>query len=289
MPKPWFYQQIQVMFNGVQNLPVDAWPERGALSSSLNNIATDSKDDYARNVNQDIVNFFAKSSIEMWHRSIHSFLISSSLTEASPIWASVSGYYSSHYSIRAFAHALGYFHLHRKKKIVRLEIVNGNYICYFEKKDGSDREHKCYWKKVKEQPLFENDDFFTVNKEDRGSYDTPSDVMHRDRANYWDLINIFPTFNILDKEFMKQRVKKLAGISLIAAPIPISGNFPDVYNVQLIAYHRMIRFRKFLDEIIGSNRFWIKHRNPSWCTEYLNFQITNPESLTLINELKNEL
>ncbi len=50
----------------------------------------------------------------------------------------------------------------------------------------------------------------------------------------------------------------------------------------------MIRFRKFLDEILEDNRFWSRQRNPAWCADYLDFQITNPESLTLINELRNE-
>ena len=45
--------------------------------------------------------YFAMAAVKMWLRAVHSFLISVSLTKASPIWSSVAGYYSSHYSIRA--------------------------------------------------------------------------------------------------------------------------------------------------------------------------------------------
>src|SRR6266852_6828124 len=43
---------------------------------------------------------FATASVNMWLRAVHSFLISASLTNVSPTWAAVAGYYSSHYSVR---------------------------------------------------------------------------------------------------------------------------------------------------------------------------------------------
>ena len=52
---------------------------------------------------------FATAAVEMWLRAVHSFLISSSLEKASPIWSSISGYYASHYVMRAFAHLHGHF------------------------------------------------------------------------------------------------------------------------------------------------------------------------------------
>lgn len=62
------------------------------------------------------------------------------------------------------------------------------------------------------------------------------------------------------------------------APIPNADSYPDIESVQLIAYHRLVRFRMFLDEILGSsNRFWSVHRKPSWALDYLNFQVIQPQ------------
>src|SRR4051794_22938270 len=62
-----------------------------------------------KNLDRDAAACFATAAVDIWLRAVHSFLISASLTESSPIWASISGYYSSHYSVRAIAHLLGYF------------------------------------------------------------------------------------------------------------------------------------------------------------------------------------
>ena len=80
-------------------------------------------------VDQSIVRLFATASIEMWHRSIHSYLTSLSLTAASHIWSSVAGYYSSHYSVRALAHILGTFQLFNAGKIVELDLKRAGNIC----------------------------------------------------------------------------------------------------------------------------------------------------------------
>jgi hypothetical protein len=62
--------------------------------------------------------------------------------------------------------------------------------------------------------------------------------------------------------------------------MPRKDHYPDVENVQLIAYHRLIQFRNFLDEILGGkNIFWTNYRNPSWSREYLNFQVVKPRFL----------
>ena len=278
-----FHKQIQKMFAGVDTAEADSWPPRGALSNELNSIVTrhslkSKKESFSINVDQNIVNYFAKATIEMWHRSLHSFLISASLTEMSPIWASVSGYYSSHYTIRAFAHMLGYFQLFRNKKIVHLEYNT----CYFDPKTGKDREHIFYWKKVKNHPFFYNNSFFTYNPE-TDDESTLSDAMHRNRANYWDLIDQFTSFQILDKQYLRKRINEISGVQLTVATIPSAKEFPNVYKVQLVAYNRLIMFRSFLDHVLDTNKFWLKHRKPDWCSSFISFP-KQPENITAIRE-----
>jgi hypothetical protein len=218
--------------------------------------------------------FFATASIEMWHRSLHSFLVSASLTKASPLWASVSGYYSSHYAIRAFAHLFGYFQLHSKKRILHVEVKGGQYICHILRKQGNDREHKFYWKTVKDHSWFVADPFFTKNEE----VQSRSDSGHRNRANYTDHINQFTTFQALDEAYLKQRIEKIASIELSDAPVPKTEAYPDIDSVQLIAYHRMVKFRKSVDEVLGgTNRFWKVQRKPGWCANLVDFQIVEPK------------
>jgi len=116
-------------------------PNAQALSRALNKLLDSSHHkvtDYS--VDFTITKLFVTAAIEVWQRGIHSFLVSSSLTKTSPIWASVSGYYASHYCIRGFAHLLGYVNLHNKGFTVHLE--NGN-LCSFIK--GTKGEHVFYW------------------------------------------------------------------------------------------------------------------------------------------------
>ena len=92
--------------------------------------------------NADLNELYATAAVEMWQRGVHSFLMSAALTAASPIWSSVAGYYASHYCIRAFAHAIGFFHSYRRRRLLRLEL-SSNFMCHVEQ---TDREHVIYWK-----------------------------------------------------------------------------------------------------------------------------------------------
>jgi hypothetical protein len=255
---------------------------RSALANKLNALADKAgKKDVDFPVTSDTTALFATAAVEMWQRGVHSFLTSASVTEASPIWASVSGYYASHYSVRAFAHLLGFFHLHRKKRIARINVTNEGYCCHIERKNGNDREHKFYWKVVKMHPYFSADPFLTTNVEE----DEQSDSGHRNIANYVDHIDQFPNFRVLDVETLRLRIKYLSSIELSSVPIPRIERYPDVENVQLVAYHRILRFRKFLDNILDDkNRLWQVHRTPSWCDGILDFQVTEPRFLGVHRE-----
>ena len=110
----------------------DPLPGPRSLTMLLEKIAPDETgDEY---VDTATASHLPAAAIDIWLRSVHSFLISVSLTECSPIWASICGYYASHYSVRPVAHVLGFFQLFRKKKLVQLKVDDGRCICVFRKK-----------------------------------------------------------------------------------------------------------------------------------------------------------
>lgn len=230
------------------------------------------------NINNNVVKLFATSSVEMWLRSVHSFMISASLTDSSKLWASVSGYYASHYAIRAIAHMLGFFHLRRRGYIVQLQFPKaGGFACDFTEGSGENRrEHTFYWKRVKQHYAFSSDDLFTENPEDHDE----SDVAHRNYANYIDHLDNFQTFRPLDIKEITERIEFISKMQISTFEIPNRKKYPDLEPVQIVAYHRILRYRELLNEVLGdSNRFWTVHRTPSWCDGILNFQRVKPNPL----------
>lgn len=252
-----------------------AFPEPMALSAALEK-ALRTSSEAPVHLKPEVATMFATAAVDVWLRAVHSFLISASLTEASPIWASTCGYYASHYCMRAFAHLLGYFHLFRRKRIARLEMRAGRHLCSFAAKQCSDREHRFYRRVVKHDSHFSSDPLFTDNQED----DEASDGGHRNRGNYGDHVGLFPNFRPLDEGSLKRRVEYISRIEFNSPPIPKMDRFPDIESVQVVAYHRIVRFRRFLDEIVGGkSRFWNVHRNPSWAAEMIDFQLTEQPRL----------
>ena len=251
---------------------VHAFPSPASLSQNLNRVVTSAKTGLIpASMTPAIARMFTTASVNMWMRAVHSFLISASLTDVSPIWASVAGYYSSHYSVRAVAHLLGFFQLFVKKRIIRLEVQGGHFVCTFNSKTADDREHRFYWRVVKLNPLFAADPFFTQN--DSGI--DQSDGGHREWANYADHLPQFPIFHPLDKASLKNRIDKISGIEFSAPPIPRVSKYPDLEAVQIVAYHRLVRFRDLVDTILGdANRFWKFYRNPAWARDFMDFQLT---------------
>lgn len=255
------------------------FPPPTALSDALEAVLP-AKEVTSVSVTPKVASLFATAAVDIWLRAVHSFLVSASLTDASPLWASATGYYSSHYSVRALAHLLGHFQLFRRKRIVRLDLLSGRHICFFDPKQGADREHRLYWKLVKRDAHFASDPLFTEND----SALDASDVGHRDRANYADHLFQFPSFRALDVAVLKARVQLISQIEFTTPPIPKRSLFPDVESVQVVAYHRIVTFRRFLDEVLGgSNRFWNVHRNPSWSGGMIDFQLTEQGGLDSLN------
>jgi hypothetical protein len=271
--------QIERMFSDLnKQSAAAALPEPGTLSSLLSGYVVESSPTTIVTAKPRMLTLFATAAVEMWLRSVHSFLISASLTNASPIWSSVAGYYSSHYAIRAFAHLFGVFNLHRRKRIAYLDKAAGHLVVRLEEKNGDHREHKFYWKFVSEHPQLVANPFFYAFRDDVST----SDGGHRNKANYVDHIDRFPVFLPLSAEFLEKRIERISSVEFSNVPVPRVDHFPDTDSVQFVAYHRIVMFRRLLDEILGSkNRFWKIHRNPSWCPATMNFSVVDPVFVAL--------
>lgn len=242
-----------------------------SLTDTLEGLIREETTPYSVYVDLKVATLFGTAAVDMWLRAVHSFLISASITNASPIWAVVSGYYSSHYSVRALAHLLGNFQLYRKNYIVHIELRKGRPQCTFTPKKRRDVEHKLYWDLVRRDPHFNSDPLFTDSK--RGDEDKTG-FFHRNWANYIDHLSQYPTFRPLDENILKSRVRFISQITFTSPPIPMLNKFPDTESIQIIAYHRLVKFREFLDEILGgANRFWNVHRDPDWARHFINFQL----------------
>ncbi|HUL33753.1 MAG TPA: hypothetical protein VL128_07710 [Candidatus Eisenbacteria bacterium] len=254
-----------------------AFPPASSLSQALDKILpAHAKGVYSKNATPTVVKLFTTASVNMWLRGIHSFLVSCSLTGVSPGWACVSGYYSSHYSIRAFAHLLGFFQLFSRRRIVHLQLTGARYTCVFDPKTKDDREHRFYWKIVKKDSNFATDPFFT----DNNSGTDDSDVAHRDRASYADHLPQFPVFSPLDGSSLRNRIERISEIEFASPPIPRVSRYPDTEFVQIIAYHRLVRFRNLLDAVLETrNRFWSVHRDPPWARGFVDYQLTEEATL----------
>lgn len=265
--------QINIMFRALNNKGSAAsFPKPRALANLLRSRCAPFAIEIVAARPPDL-SFFATAAVEIWLRAVHSFLIAASLTDSSPIWASVSGYYSSHYSMRAFSHLFGLFHLHQDKRIIQLRRDGKGFVFEVIKKNGGDREHKLYWKYLAEHKELKDDPFFYPNREDIPE----SDGSHRNRANYADHLNSFPMFKPLDEEQLARRIQKIAEIEFSAVPVPNADKFADLATVQILAYHRIVKFRRLLDEVVGvDNRFWAVQRNPSWKPKDLTFEVVEP-------------
>jgi hypothetical protein len=249
-----------------------SYPPSAALSSMLESVVPSGKGPFQPvTLTPAQAKLFVTAAIDMWLRGVQSFLVSSAIYKTSPIWSAVTGYYASHYSVRGLAHFLGHYQLHSRKKRIQVSLNNGTFVCTINAKQV-DREHQYYWKLVHEHPTFASDVLFPTNEE-RPTW--PTDSSHRTKANYGDHLPYFPQFAALELEQMKARARQIAAIALTAPPIPDRDKFPDLDSVHIVAYHRLVRFRQFLDEVLGAtHRFWGVHRTPSWTQGILTFQIT---------------
>lgn len=242
------------------------FPKPGALAAHLSDLIRVSGS--APILQHQRSQLLASASVEMWHRAIHSFLWSLALTEESKLWASVSGYYASHFVMRAFAHAMGFFKCFTDRKIVQVMLDKGQFVCEFlEPKNAG--EHAFYWSVVKDHPSLAGNPLFRANNE----RDKRSDSAHRNFANYTDHVDSFVPLSFPSLAKITDSVEKISRIRLHSVTEPSREDFPDLFNVQILAFQRIVAFHDFLDERIPKNRFWRAHRRPAWCNNVMSFQV----------------
>ena len=244
------------------------FPERGTLSKHLNSLLVDI-DTTTPILAHKFIPMLASAGVEMWHRAIHSFLWSIALTEGSPLWSSVSGYYSSHFVMRALAHSMGIFKSFTKSEIIQVTADGGQFICTPISWGKNRGEHAFYWKAIKDHPKFISNTLFRENYEK----DTKSDSSHRTFANYTDHINSFVPINFPSPAEVAERIEKISRIRRGSVTTPSREDYPDLQNVQILAYQRIVAFQDFMDEKINKNRFWRAHRRPSWCNYLMRYEV----------------
>lgn len=243
------------------------FPKPGTLSKEFSALL-DSSTAVTATLPHSKCQMLASASVEMWHRAIHSFLWSVALTEASPLWASVSGYYASHFVMRAFAHSLGFFKSFTKRKVIQIVMKNGHFVL-LELDHRDNGEHAFYWKVVKGYPKFASNPLFRENSE----RNMDSDSAHRNFANYTDHINSFIPIKFSPLEDVTENVEKISRIRLHSVDKPSREGYPDLQNVQILAFQRIVAFHDFLDDRVSNNQFWRAHRRPSWCKDIMLFQV----------------
>ncbi len=262
-------QALRMMFAPWQNVgATNAFPPPQTLTDALDKIAPRGRTTGSVNVHIDVrtAKYFATAAIDIWHRAVHSLLISIAISGESTLWSSVSGYYSTHYVFRGLAHLLGHYQLFQQRWMVHLWAENGRFQCTF--KRGREREHDWYRKIVAEDARFKTDPFFLLPV-------PPAmiDVVHRDRANYVDHLGLLPSLRLIDRALVRNRLHQISRIEVQAPPELAAERFPDVEAVQINAYQRIVRFRQFLDQALVASRLWNVHRNPGWAADLTDFQL----------------
>lgn len=248
------------------------FPKEGTLSAHVAELIEQN----SRNISDDRAILFASASVEMWQRAVHSFLWSVALKDYSKLWSSVTGYYASHFVMRAFAHAFGFFKSFSGKKVAQLAMGGDHFVLSL--LDEKDRgEHIFYWKVVKRHPEFEHNPLFRLNNVG----DRTSDCSHRNFANYTDHIGNFVTLGFPKTERLVDSISKISHIRRFSITEVYRDDYPDLDNVQILAYQRIVTFRDFLDNHVSDNRFWKAHREPSWCKGIMSFELQDADVNTL--------
>jgi hypothetical protein len=259
---------LQISFGALNRSTAPlSFPNRGILSNYIANWL-DPTVAGPRAVRPSEGRCFASASVEMWHRAVHSFLCSIALSSTSPLWSRIAAYYSSHFVMRAFSHALGFFKSFRLRRNAQIVLGNGTLYC----RPLTGRilgEHAFYWRVTHDYPPFKDNPLFPTNNE----REETSDCAHRNFANYIDHIDAFERLRCLEDDRITNEIDKISRIRRFAVRLPAREDYPDVSGVQILAYQRIVSFQEFLDERVSSNRFWKNHRHPVWSKPFISFHI----------------
>jgi len=256
-----------------------AFPEKGTLSELVKDTLGDPSKGMPVVPHQKC-HLLASASVEMWHRAIHSFLWSVALKDRSELWSSVTGYYSSHFVMRAFAHALGIYRSFTHRTVFQLNFEKGSLVCnsITDRKHG---EHQFYWSVVKEYPRFLTDSIFSYNHESgvgKKGFEQ-SDYLHRNFANYTDHIDHFSELSFPKVPDLSKLIAQISIRRKHSVELPRRARYPDLQAVQTLAYQRIVAYRDFLDERVPRNAFWDAHRDPVWARPLMNKYTLETESI----------
>jgi hypothetical protein len=251
-----------------------AFPSRGSLARLISDLLARQPTVDPLLPHKDI-GLFATASIEMWQRAIHSFLWSVALTNASPIWSSVCGYYASHFVMRAYAHSLGIFKSFAQGEIIQVVTNGRQFLCSRANISGGQRgEHAFYWKAAKDYPRHSGNALFRSNSEK----DATSESSHRTFANYTDHVDAFQPLGLPPPDRLLTDLEKIRRIRKHSVEPPTRDTFPDLQTVQILAFQRIVEFQDFLDEKVGGNPLWQAHRRPAWCRDQMVFQVEEQDA-----------
>jgi hypothetical protein len=160
---------------------------------------------------------------------------------------------------------MGIFKSFTQRKVIQVVAKNGSFVCTLTKTKLG--EHAFYWNAVKGKlqgnPIFH----------DNNEHDMKSDSAHRTFANYTDHVGSFSPVKFPALETIAESVEKISRIRLGSVTSPSREGFPDLQNVQILAFQRIIAFQDFLDSRVSNNRFWRAHRRPTWCNNVMVFQV----------------
>jgi len=260
---------IKLLFNELRGENLDRFPAPESLSSSLARLASPGP----VTIHRREATLFVTASIEMWNRAVHSLVVAASTMRSSKIWSSVSGYYASHYIMRAFAHLFGFFALYRQKKYWETSFSHGAFTCSAVKglKQGEKKEHTFYWLHAFRRPEFAGETPLFSENDDRL---VPSDSSHRGYASYIDhLGNFVPVVPMTEVQLKTAIIDIAKTFEDAPLELPNRSQKPlDVATVLGLAYRRIARYREFLDSLLGlRNRYWTAHRTPIWCRGVVGF------------------
>ena len=274
---------IHAIFARLQNEKPERLPSAGVLADQLRANIKSKGNQFSLKPTEACL--FGSAAVEMWLRGVHSFLISNSLLKASPVWASTTGYYSSHYVMRALSHLLGHFLLGRDCRTVQMQLDNGKYVCDVAAPKSNLTEHQYYWQLPKQEIGSAIDTLFSDNRRIKDERKEVSDGFHRIYANYFDHVYNFPDFEPLDDKYLRARIDRLSQLATDALKVPDHKKFPDLDTVHIIAYARLVLFRRCLDTVVGTeHKYWRYFRNPHWFTKYMHFQIPDGAITAMLSD-----
>jgi hypothetical protein len=261
--------ELRILFEWRDKAKSRTRPSPTSLSSLLSGKFLKTKGEHSSQLKPEEASLFASAAVDMWGRAVHSFLVSAATTDVSPIWSAVSAYYSSHYSLRALGHSLGYFRLFKVGCVAEIELHGGSALCSFSKKSKA-REHNYYATAVQSAPFFATDPLFSTVRVTPGWL---TEVAGRDFANYADHLFSNPNFVPLDEEQLQRRIRAISAFDMAVPPTPPAENSLNVDTVQILAYLRLARLRQHLDAFVTTNStYWNTYRSPSWATQFMSFQ-----------------